>query len=196
VEEAVHQLNDLENFVKASTDLKVVLLDEIDALATDRRDPRVVTLTSWTMHFLEPANVPSGTIVLGTTNNPNNVDAAVLDRFSSFVFFDLPDQEVVRQILTHEKVSDPEKVAAGFFSEIDKRGGGKISGRSLKDAVEVARAVQGSNFAKGQTFDRVMFPFLKIQPVAIGEQFRHSHQVKCAQSELFLNQYGVLSTHD
>jgi len=113
----------------------------------------------------------------------------VLDRFATSVYFDPPNQEVVSKILEHEKIPNAAEVAKRLIEGIGGRG--RISGRSLARALEIASALRASNpeFDQGTTAERILLPFLTSQSAENVEQYERRNAHRIAQSNSFLGHW-------
>lgn len=192
VDDIVQQLNDVDRFVNQGDQLKIVVLDELDVLAQQRaEEQRLVDLTGWAMSFLERRATKTRSIVVGLTNNPNNVDDAVLDRFDCSLYFELPDTSIVQAILENAKVADAREIAEKLCSRLEKMGGGRFSGRSLAKAASIAsaRRVSGGG-SPAKSLDELMFPYLTIQSSGSIAGYESRNSFRIAQSHSFLDQWG------
>lgn len=114
----------------------VLFLDELDSLATargsDMHEATRRTLGVLLRH-LDGFDLSKKTVVIGATNRPDDLDSALLSRFSATIHFGLPTENCRISIL---------KQYAKQLSENDIRKLAKItenmSGRDLRDVCEVA----------------------------------------------------------
>ncbi|KAJ7807489.1 P-loop containing nucleoside triphosphate hydrolase protein, partial [Mycena olivaceomarginata] len=116
----------------------VIFIDELDALFSKRRDGDNQWERGLTTEFTQEmdglstadANRVAGVIVVGATNRPQDIDSAVLRRFSRRILVDLPTlpqrKEIIQQYLSGEafdETVDISKLAARtpLFSGSDLR---------------------------------------------------------------------------
>jgi len=108
VDEILSHLNQIERYSEFTP--LIVAFDELDTLAVSRdTTPTVYTsATGNMMNFLDRRK--KSTLTFGIANYPNQLDTAVTDRFDYSLFFELPNKEVLIQILDHYKIPNPKEV--------------------------------------------------------------------------------------
>ena len=89
--------------------LSVLFVDEIDSIARNREDAgaaaaTVANATNTLLQMMDGIQSFDNVVVMGATNFPWNLDAAVLRRFGQKVYVPLPDEAGVRALLEHEVV--------------------------------------------------------------------------------------------
>lgn len=89
--------------------LSVLFVDEIDSIARNREDAgaaaaTVANATNTLLQMMDGIQSFDNIVVMGATNFPWNLDAAVLRRFGHKVYVPLPDEGGVRALLEHEVV--------------------------------------------------------------------------------------------
>ena len=89
--------------------LSVLFVDEIDSIARNRETAgaaaaTVANATNTLLQMMDGIQSYDNVVVMGATNFPWNLDAAVLRRFGQKVYVPLPDEAGVRALLEHEVV--------------------------------------------------------------------------------------------
>ena len=89
--------------------LSVLFVDEIDSIARNRETAgaaaaTVANATNTLLQMMDGIQSFDNVVVMGATNFPWNLDAAVLRRFGQKVYVPLPDEAGVRALLEHEVV--------------------------------------------------------------------------------------------
>ena len=80
----------------------LLFLDEIDSLAGKRDDGMFDAnrkLLSVLLRKLDGFEAKTGTITIGATNRKGDLDSALLSRFDKAIYFPLPNQEEIVEIL-------------------------------------------------------------------------------------------------
>jgi hypothetical protein len=81
----------------------LLFLDEIDSLATSRNEKLFEAtrqLLSVLLRKLDGLDQRGNSLTIGATNRPEDLDPALLSRFDSQVYFPLPGQEDIKEILS------------------------------------------------------------------------------------------------
>jgi len=86
----------------------IVFLDELDAFCSERLEQSTYT-NHWTMNFMKENH--DGLAVFGIANHPVVLDQAVLRQFKYMFYFELPDENTVKDVLAHYKIPYSEEVA-------------------------------------------------------------------------------------
>ncbi|MHA2059309.1 MAG: AAA family ATPase [Candidatus Ranarchaeia archaeon] len=115
----------------------IVFIDEVDAIALDRRFQSVrgdvTEIVNALISELGGLYVNEGVVTIAATNSPDIVDTAVNSRFEELIEFDLPDKKDRAAILELYAKKLPLKVEADFNMLAQETEG--MSGRDLKDRV-------------------------------------------------------------
>jgi len=134
-------LQELTNFIAQRGEPKIIVFDEIDAIAPTRSEnPALLMTSATTMDFLDRDNaLLKGSIVFGITNNPDRVDPAVMDRLSEgCLYFDLPTEATISTILDDRGIPAAQQVARLLVASVG-RNGHRITGRGASDGAETAQ---------------------------------------------------------
>ena len=125
----------------------VLFLDELDSLATTRgSDMHEATRRTLgvLLRHLDGFDLSKKTVIIGATNRPDDLDAALRSRFSATVHFGLPTNEcrvaILKQYAMHLSDEDIHKLASVTDS---------MSGRDLRDICEVAERHWASLIIQG-----------------------------------------------
>ena len=84
----------------------VIFIDEIDSLARNRENGgnAVASATGTLLQVMDGMKAYENVVVMGATNYPWNLDAAVLRRFPQKVYMPLPDEDTIVQLLQAQLV--------------------------------------------------------------------------------------------
>jgi len=86
----------------------IVFLDELDAFCSERLEQSTYT-NHWTMNFMKENH--DGLAVFGIANHPVVLDQAVLRQFKYMFYFELPDENTVKDVLAHYEIPYFEEIA-------------------------------------------------------------------------------------
>ncbi|KAI8108814.1 hypothetical protein M9435_005231 [Picochlorum sp. BPE23] len=114
----------------------VLFLDELDSLATSRgSDMHEATRRTLgvLLRHLDGFDLSKRTVIIGATNRPEDLDAALQSRFSTTIHFGLPSEECRRGILKQYA----KQLKEGEIKQLAAITQG-LSGRDLRDICEVA----------------------------------------------------------
>lgn len=124
----------------------ILFFDEFEALASSRsdRDPSTKRTVTALLQEMDGIDSDSNVAVIASTNTPCALDSAILRRFSSRVFVDLPDAAARRQIIIDklaksysapfqkdDKTDDPRP----FWTNFVKYGGNNVLNRDNIDTI-------------------------------------------------------------
>ena len=122
----------------------IIFIDELDSIALKRNFQSirgdVVELVGALLGEMDGIDVNQGVITIGSTNQPDILDPAILNRFEELIEFKNPDLEERIEILKRYAQSSPilfEKIPWRLISQKT----GKWSGRDLKDKI-IKNAIQ------------------------------------------------------
>jgi SpoVK/Ycf46/Vps4 family AAA+-type ATPase len=126
----------------------IIFLDELDALATSRSgDMHEATrrLLGVLLRHMDGFDTSKRSVVVGATNRAQDLDNALLSRFSAVVEFGLPDEMCRRDILkTYAKnLKDAELMAVASATP-------GMAGRDLRDICEQAERKWAAKIIRGQ----------------------------------------------
>ena len=125
----------------------VIFLDELDSLATKRGgDMHEATrrILGVLLRHLDGFDHSKRTVVIGATNRPQDLDAALISRFSATIPFNLPDERCRAAILKQYA----QQLSVIELQELASLSQG-LSGRDLRDVCDMAERVWASNIIKG-----------------------------------------------
>ena len=133
----------------------IIFIDEVDALASTRRDGESDASRRLKNELLvRMSAIESGVLVLGATNIPWELDAAVRRRFERRVYIPLPDEGARRELLRIHLGETPHSLAPSDLDRLASRTMG-LSGADVsvlvRDALlEPVRALQAAtHFRQG-----------------------------------------------
>jgi len=133
----------------------IIFIDEVDALASTRRDGESDASRRLKNELLvRMSGIESGVLVLGATNIPWELDAAVRRRFERRVYIPLPDEGARRELLRIHLGETPHSLAPSDLDRLASRTMG-LSGADVsvlvRDALlEPVRALQAAtHFRQG-----------------------------------------------
>jgi hypothetical protein len=126
----------------------IIFLDELDALATSRSgDMHEATrrLLGVLLRHMDGFDTSKRSVIVGATNRAQDLDNALLSRFSAVVEFGLPDETCRRDILkTYAKnLKDVELIAVAAATP-------GMAGRDLRDICEQAERKWAAKIIRGQ----------------------------------------------
>jgi len=134
VGDGARRIHQLYSVAKENTP-SIIFIDELDAIALDRRFQSirgdVSEVVSALLSELDGLNSVFGVITICATNAPSLLDPAVRNRFEEEIKFNLPTFEERLQILKHYSEESPIKITADL-SQLAKETN-DFSGRELKD---------------------------------------------------------------
>jgi DNA polymerase III delta prime subunit len=114
----------------------IIFLDELDSLATSRgTDMHEATRRTLgvLLRHMDGFDVSKKSVIIGATNRPEDLDAALRNRFSATIHFGLPSEEcraaILRQYAKHLRDDELQQLASITDG---------MSGRDLRDICEVA----------------------------------------------------------
>jgi ATP-dependent 26S proteasome regulatory subunit len=137
----------------------IIFLDELDALATSRSgDMHEATRRSLgvLLRHMDGFDTSKRSVIVGATNRAQDLDNALLSRFSAVVEFGLPDETCRRDILRtyahHLKDAELGAVAAATPG---------MAGRDLRDICEQAERKWAAKIIRGQASEG-SYPPVKV----------------------------------
>ncbi|GAB4821726.1 hypothetical protein N2152v2_008772 [Parachlorella kessleri] len=146
--ESERMLADMLKGCESFPDGCIIFLDELDALATSRgTDMHEATrrLLGVLLRHLDGFDANKRTVVIGATNRRQDLDPALISRFSATVTFDLPTEDcrskILRQYAQH--LSDAEVLALAHATP-------GMAGRDLRDVCEQAERHWASKIIRGK----------------------------------------------
>ena len=158
--QSAHRVSDVFARARASAPC-VLFIDEIESVAARRGSERADTftqeiVTQMLQEMEGAAKAERDVFVLAATNRPEDVDSAILSRFTSRIEIPLPDadarREIVQRVLEEKPLAadfDTEEVATLIASRTNRR-----SGRDLVKLVE--RAMQRGVLTAASPEDMVL----------------------------------------
>lgn len=187
IEEALDRLEEVEGFLEGLDSPAVVAFDELDALAPGRTDqPTLLRLTMWVMEFLGSDSANPPTVTLGITNDPLQVDKAVRDRFQADIYFPLPTDDQLIEILAHHGVPDPKQVLAELKERLP---GSVFTGRAIDQGMKTVLALLDVASASATEVADCLFPLVPpVQPKEI-RNYEQTHRLRRKKSQVFLKQW-------
>ena len=188
VEGVRQRLAELAEFINECQQPKVIVFDELDALAPTRGDnPALLRLSTWVLDFLDVqrGHLKNGLIV-GITNNPAQVDPAVLDRLPCSLYFDLPDGDMIEQILRHLGIPQADAVSSEITNELSGRQE-QINGRNVHGGAELAKAYFDSDLPNVAPAEIAGFMLGNTRTVTNEtlDTYRHTYRGLISRSEKF-----------
>lgn len=134
----------------------IVFLDELDALATSRGSEMheaTRRLLGVLLRHMDGFDASKRSVVVGATNRPQDLDPALLSRFSATVEFGLPSEScrkaILKQYAAH--LSDVEVGAIAAATP-------GMAGRDLRDVCEQAERRWASKIIRGQAAEGQLPP--------------------------------------
>lgn len=129
----------------------IIFLDELDALATSRSgDMHEATrrLLGVLLRHMDGFDTSKRSVIVGATNRAQDLDNALLSRFSAVVEFGLPDETCRRDILkTYAKnLKEVELLAVAAATP-------GMAGRDLRDICEQAERKWAAKIIRGQALE-------------------------------------------
>ena len=146
VDEVHRRLAELGDFINDCEQPKVIVFDELDAFAPTRGpNPALLRLSTWALDFfdVQRGHLKNG-LIIGVTNGPTEVDAAVLDRLPCSLYFDLPDRDMIEDILRHLGIPQAGAVSDEIIKGLATRKE-HINGRNAAAAAVLAIAYFNSD---------------------------------------------------
>jgi AAA+ superfamily predicted ATPase len=146
VDEVKERLASLEDFISQRAEPKIIVFDELDALAPSRRDnPALLRLSMWAMDFLDLGNEHlKGSIIIGVTNDPEQVEPAVRSRLHCSLYFELPEMDAIVAMLDHAEIPNAEAVADQLWQALAKEGW-RATGRSVYTGIVLVKKLLGAS---------------------------------------------------
>lgn len=183
--ESEKMLADMLKTCEAFPDGCIIFLDELDALATSRSTEmheatrRVLGVLLRHLDGFDSTN--KRTVVIGATNRKQDLDPALISRFSTSVNFGLPNEacraDILRQYARH--LGDAELLAVAAATP-------GMAGRDLKDICEQAERRWASKIIRGKA--------PKGQLPLLGEYLKAAHQRLREMAALPAELVGLQST--
>ena len=134
--ESERKLSDALKAINEFPEGAVVFLDELDSLATSRgTDMHEATRRTLgvLLRHMDGFDVSKKSVIIGATNRPEDLDAALRSRFSATIHFGLPSEEcsaaILKQYAKHLRDDELQQLASITDG---------MSGRDLRDICEVA----------------------------------------------------------
>ena len=144
----------------------IVFLDELDALATTRSGEMheaTRRLLGVLLRHMDGFDSKKRSVVVGATNRPQDLDPALLSRFSATVEFGLPGEvcrkEILRQYAHHLKPAEVGVLAAATPG---------MAGRDLRDVCEQAERRWAAKIIRGQAVEGELPPLGEYLAAADG----------------------------
>ncbi|MBU4534828.1 MAG: AAA family ATPase [Euryarchaeota archaeon] len=127
----IHDLFDLAS----KTSPSVIFIDEIDAIALDRKFQSlrgdVSEVVNALLTEMDGIKENQGVVTIGATNNPSLLDYAIRSRFEEEIEFKLPDEDERREMIENYIESMPLKVKVSIIKLAQSSKG--MSGRDIKE---------------------------------------------------------------
>lgn len=125
----------------------ILAFDEFDAISPRRTTTSALTeLSLWTMSFLTNGSeeeLSKKMLIFGIANFPSQVDIAVRDRLQYYIYFNLPNEEVITEMLEYKKIPKSKKVSKRLI-EFTAKEGQSLTGRGVLFACNTLRHIEGS----------------------------------------------------
>ena len=112
LDEVMAQVNNASNYPL------LILLDEADALAPDRREraPSERTVCFWTISLLKGLRQAGrGAVVLACSNYPDNCDIVIRSEIGPSVYFPEASRELLEAVFRDRGILDSDEVAAAYL---------------------------------------------------------------------------------
>lgn len=137
----------------------IIFIDEIDSLCSTRKDSDNESSTRIKTEFLQQmqgiASPKDGILVLGATNLPWNLDAAILRRFQLRINIPLPDREARVQAFKIHLVNVPHTITEEQFQWLGSKTGQFFSQSDIKVIVQDAKFEATRLLRKARVFQKV-----------------------------------------
>jgi len=190
VDSVRQRLAKLSDFLNQCVAAKVIVFDELDAFAPARgENPALLRLSTWALDFfdVQRGHLKNG-LIIGITNNPVQVDPAVLDRLPCSLYFELPSPEMIRAILANLGIPQSDAVSNELSKELNAKHE-QINGRNVHGAASLAKAFFNSDISSVDPKEIADFMLGNTRTVSDEtlNTYRHDHRGLISKSEKFRN---------
>lgn len=195
VDQVRERLTTPEQFLDQGPESKLLVLDELDALAPSRKDnPGLLRLTSWAMDLLEAndAQLP-GCLIIGITNNPDRVESAVYDRFPCSLYFEVPTAAILTDILEDRGIPYASDVTQALCQLVSAEGC-RPTGRGVYEGANLVLAKEGDAL---QAKSPKQIAHLMLGATAMVsdhqiQEYERAHRALISKSDAFLTSWALL----